>query len=229
MKLLQILCLILPGTTFSQYYFLGTAQNMGGGCIQLTPDEPYSEGIAYNTEKLDLNEYFEIQFDIYLGDKDEGADGITFVIHNDVRGFEAFGQWGECMGYGRFNPYQPGNSIDPSIAIEFDTYQNQYQNDPPADHIAYLENGVNLHENYWNNNEIAYNLEDDILHDFRFRWDPSQNILRVFWDGKLVMEKEKDLVNEIFEGENKVIWGFTSSTGRAFNLQYFCLRRFASK
>ena len=227
MKWIFCLILFMPLKLSAQYYFLGTAQNMGGGCVQLTPDEPYAEGIAYNTEKLDLDQYFEIQFDIYLGNKNAGADGITFVIHNDIRGFEAFGQWGECMGYGRFNPYQPGNSIDPSIAIEFDTYQNTYQNDPSSDHIAYLENGVNLHETFWNNEDDDYDLEDDILHDFRFRWDPEETKISVFWEGKLVIEKVKDLKNDIFEGENRVIWGFTSSTGRAFNLQYFCLRRFA--
>ena len=209
----------------AQYYFLGTAGNMPNGCIQLTPDEPYSEGLAYNYAKLDLTQFFEIQFDLYLGDKDPGADGITFVIHNDVRGYEAFGQWGECMGYGRFNPFRPGNSIDPSVAVEFDTYQNRFQNDPECDHVAYLENGVSRHETYWNNENAAYNIEDGRLHDFRFRWNPKTQHVEVFWDGIQVVDLERDLVNDVFEGETQVIWGFTASTGRAHNLQYFCLRR----
>lgn len=209
----------------AQYYFLGTAGNMANGCIQLTPDEPYSEGLAYNYQKLDLTQFFEIQFDLYLGDKDLGADGITFVIHNDVRGYEAFGQWGECMGYGRFNPFRPGNSIDPSVAVEFDTYQNGFQNDPACDHVAYLENGVSRHESYWNDGNDTYNMEDDRLHDFRFRWDPQSQLVKVFWDGVQVVEMKRDLIKDIFEGETQVIWGFTASTGRAHNLQYFCLRR----
>ena len=213
----------------AQYYFLGTAQNMANGCIQLTPDLPYSEGIAYNTTKLDLDNFFEIQFDLYLGDKETGADGITFVIHNDVRGFDAFGQWGECMGYGRFNPYRPGNSIDPSVAIEFDTYQNPFQNDPSCDHVAYLENGVSQHEVYWNDNNSIFNMEDDRLHDFRFRWDPSDQSIVVFLDGAIVHESFRNLKTDIFMGESQVIWGFTASTGRAHNLQYFCLRRLVMK
>lgn len=217
--------LFLAGSASAQYYFLGTAGNMPNGCIRLTPDEPYAEGLAYNYTKLDLTRYFEIQFDLYLGDKDVGADGITFVIHDDVRGFDAFGQWGECMGYGRFNPLRPGNSIDPSVAVEFDTYQNPYQNDPVCDHIAYLENGVSRHETYWNGGDDDYDMEDDRLHDFRFRWDPSEQLIEVFWDGVRVVAVERDLVNTIFGGETKVIWGFTASTGRAHNLQYFCLRR----
>lgn len=208
-----------------QYYYLGTAGNMSNGCVRLTPDQPYAEGLAYNLKKLDLNGFFEIQFDLYLGDKESGADGITFVIHDDVRGFDAFGQWGECMGYGRFNPDAPGNSIDPSVAVEFDTYQNQYQNDPSCDHVAYLENGVSRHTTYWNDNDSAYNIEDDYLHDFRFRWDPDKKMVEVFWDGEQVVKVERDLINDIFNGKTEVIWGFTASTGRAHNLQYFCLRK----
>jgi hypothetical protein len=226
MKTLLALSFSLLGfCSYAQYYFLGTAGNMAGGCVQLTPDMPYAEGIAYNEYKLNLDNYFEIQFDIYLGDKDNGADGVTFVIHDDIRGFDAFGQWGECMGYGRFNPFRPGNSIDPSIAIEFDTYQNAYQNDPYSDHIAYLENGVSRHMNYWNGGDDEFNLEDDRMHDFRFRWEPEDQKITVYWDGEVVYEGTRDLKKDIFEGVNEVIWGFTASTGRAHNLQYFCLRR----
>ncbi len=221
--------LALGLTSVGQYHFLGTAATIDNGCIQLTPDKPYAEGLAYNYEKLDLSHFFEIQFDLYLGDKDDGADGVTFVIHNDVRGFDAFGQWGECMGYGRFNPDSPGNSIDPSVAVEFDTYPNWYQNDPMSDHVAYLENGISRHETYWNNEDPYYDMEDDRLHDFRFRWAPEEKLLEVFWDGVTVVQVRRDLVNEVFEGQTRVIWGFTASTGRAHNLQYFCLRRMVYK
>lgn len=210
---------------YGQYHYLGTAGNMENGCVLLTPDQPYAEGLAYNLTRLDLTNFFEIQFDLYLGDKDEGADGITFVIHNDVRGFDAFGQWGECMGYGRFNPFRPGNSIDPSVAVEFDTYQNEFQHDPASDHIAYLENGISRHTTYWNGDDPTYNIEDDYLHDFRFRWDPEAQHILVFWDGVEVVKVQRDLINDVFDGESRVIWGFTASTGRAHNLQYFCLKR----
>lgn len=209
----------------AQYYFLGTAGYMENGCIQLTPDAPFAEGLAYSKEKLDLTRYFEIQFDIYLGDKEEGADGITFVIHNDIRQYDAFGQWGECMGYGRFDPSRPGNSIDPSIAVEFDTYQNLYQLDPQSDHVAYLQNGSSRHQSFWNNNDSTFNLEDDYLHEFRCRWEPKNQQLTIFLDNSIVYQGQKDLVEDIFEGEANVIWGFTASTGRKYNQQYFCLKR----
>lgn len=216
-----------PGI-YAQFHMLGNADYMDGGCILLTPDKPYSEGIAYNSAKIDLNYNFEISFDIYLGDKDEGADGITFVIHNDPRQFEAYGTYGECMGYGRWNPeYAYGNYIAPSIAIEFDTYYNARQNDPLSDHIAYLENGTNFHNRFWNNKNANYNLEDGEMHSFRFRWQSDVKKITVYLDGRTVYEGKRDLINDIFDGEPNVIWGFTASTGRKYNLQYFCLRRLA--
>ena len=226
--LIALLSLTNQLVSMAQFKMLGTSRDMGNGCIQLTPSIAYSEGLAYSHAKLDLTENFEIEFDIFLGDKEEGADGITFVIHNDERGFNAFGNWGECMGYGRFNPNYPGNSIYPSIAVEFDTYQNINQNDPASDHVAYLENGSSRHMDHWNNNDRDFNLEDNRLHNFRFRWDATKKNITVLLDGVVVYKGQKDLINQIFNGETKVIWGFTASTGRAHNLQYFCLRRLAS-
>ena len=222
--------LILSGSSaWAQFSLLGDARHMSGSCIQLTRDEPYSEGIAFSTTYLDLSRYFEIEFDIYLGDKNDlGADGIAFVIHNDPRGFKAYGTYGECLGYGRFSPYFDGGSyIAPSIALEFDTYQNLQQNDPSSDHVAYLENGVNLHADYWNSKNDSYNLEDGRLHSFRFRWNPKSRGITVYLDNKVVHKRTRDLINQVFAGKTQVIWGFTASTGRLHNLQYFCFRRLA--
>lgn len=213
---------------FAQFQLLGDADYMPGTCIQLTPDYPYSEGIAYSEATLNLNNDFEIIFDVYFGDKDDfGADGIAFVIHNDPRGFGAYGTYGECLGYGRWRPGLDAAYIAPSIAIEFDTYQNIVQNDPASDHVAYLENGSNRHTSYYNGNDQNYDLEDDRLHSFRFRWQPSLMKITVSLDNEIVFEGTRDLINDIFEGETEVIWGFTASTGRKYNLQYFCLRQIA--
>ena len=225
---------LISGTIMSsqaQFVTIGTAQPMDGSCIMLTPDEPYAQGIAYSTTKLDLSSHFEIQFDIYLGYKNEdGADGITFVIQNDPRKYEAYGGWGEGMGYGRMNPYSlNGNNISPSVAVEFDTYFNAVQNDPYCDHVAYLENGYSFHQTFWNGGDEEYNIEDDRLHDFRFRWDPAKKEITVFLDGTIVYKGKRDLVNDVFFGSTAVIWGFTASTGRLHNLQYFCFRQLARR
>lgn len=226
---ITLLFIFFTDRAMAQFELRGYADYMPSGCIMLTPNERYAEGIAYSSNKLDLNDYFEIEFDIYLGDNDElGADGITFVIHNDPKGFNAFGTYGECMGYGRFNPnFLSGNYIAPSVAIEFDTYQNPYQNDPACDHIAYLENGSSYHEKYWNNEDPNFNLEDDQMHSFRFRWNPESQEITVRLDNLVVYQGTRNLIQDVFEGETKVIWGFTASTGMKHNLQYFCFRKIA--
>ncbi|TAH18767.1 MAG: lectin [Cytophagales bacterium] len=218
-----LFCAVLP--LHAQYHLIGDAAYMNPDCIQLTPDVQYSEGIAYYKTKLDLANYFQVEFDIYLGDKDEGADGITFVIHDDERQYEAYGTWGECMGYGRWNyDVLYGTYIAPSIAVEFDTYYNRRQNDPPCDHVAYLENGTNFHIKYWNNKDENFNLEDDYLHNFRFQWEPDTKQVTVYLDDRIVYRGIRDVVKEVFGGQTQLIWGFTASTGRKHNLQYFCLR-----
>jgi hypothetical protein len=210
------------------FHLVGDAREMGNNCIQLTPDVEYSEGMAYYNTRLNLASNFEISFDIYLGKNENGADGITFIIQNDKRGVEAYGTFGECMGYGTWSrAYEGGTYIAPSIAIEFDTYQNERQNDPACDHVAYLENGSSFHNAFWNDKNPAFNLEDDILHDFRFRWEPGKQLITVFLDGKIVYQGKKDLIRQIFGGSTQVTWGFTASTGRKHNLQYFCLKRVA--
>ena len=227
--IILFLASMVSHTTMAQYELLGTADYMPSGCIMLTPNERYAEGIAYSTNKLDLREYFEIEFDIYLGDKDElGADGITFVIHDDPREFQAFGTFGEGLGYGRFNPnFVSGNFIAPSVAVEFDTYQNEFQNDPFSDHVAYLVNGSSYHTEYWNNDDQQLNLEDDQMHNFRFSWNPQTYEIIVRLDNTIVYQGSQNLIEDIFNGNTEVIWGFTSSTGNKYNLQYFCFRRIA--
>ena len=225
---LTLLSFLVAINVSGQFYYLGNAQPMDDECVMLTPDEPYSEGIAYSTNTIDLKNIFVIDFELYLGDKDEGADGITFVMHTDPRGFEAFGTYGECMGYGRWNPEYPyGSFISPSLAFEFDTYFNPTQNDPEGDHMAYLENGTNYHFIDVKRPLEPGNIEDGRLHNFVLRWDAVDKVLRVWFDGELRFEIKKDLFKEIFNENVNVIWGFTASTGRKHNLQYFCLKKFA--
>ena len=219
-RTLLILCLMLVALAGrAQFVTLLDAAPMGE-CIRLTPDEPYSEGIAYSTSRIDLRNPFEIEFDIYLGDKDElGADGIAFLLHNDPSGFAATGIFGEGMGYG---------GIGPSVAVEFDTYQNYARNDPAHDHVALLVNGATSHSGPWPEQAASPNLEDDRLHSFHFRWNPADQSILVHLDGRVVCQAKKDLINTVFNGNPTVIWGFTASTGRKHNLQYFCLKRVAN-
>lgn len=62
---------------------------------------------------------FEYSYYVMLGENDEdGADGIVFVLSGDPDGQAAIGQAGGNLSYGGFN------GISPSIALEFDTWNN---------------------------------------------------------------------------------------------------------
>lgn len=228
LALLFFVITLQASVAYGQFALRGQAAYMDGDCIQLTPDSAYAEGLAFHTTPLDLRNPFMISFELFFGEKEEGADGMTFTIHNDPRGLNAFGTWGECMGYGRWYGNSPyGNSISPSIAIEFDTYYNPRQNDPETDHVAWLQNGSSYHPAHWPAEGDELQLEDGLLHDFVFQWDPMDQRITIMLDGQVVLDRQQDLVNDIFDGESQVIWGFSASTGRKYNLQYFCLRRLA--
>ena len=61
-----------------------------------------------------------------------GADGITFVMHNDPAGVAALGALGDGIGYA---------GITKSVIVEFDTYTNAYYGDPNDNHVAVQKNG----------------------------------------------------------------------------------------
>ena len=64
----------------------------------------------------------------------EGADGMTFVMHQDPRGASALGDAGGGIGYGGGTA-----KITPSIVVEMDTYKNAY--DLNANHIGVMVDG----------------------------------------------------------------------------------------
>ena len=210
-----------------QYVFLGTGKAINDECVELTAAQNFQRGWAYASSKFKLDQKDTAEFRIHAGTMDWGADGMVFMIHNDPRGIAAQGCAGEAMGYGS-HPSGPWSSvcgygtlsaIKPSVAIEFDTYQNSAQGDPSTDHIAYLENGNVNHGKKYSN---LGNIEDGVEHVFMFTWDPKANRIRVYLDGKLKLNIRKDIRSKIFNNATEAYWGFSASTGGANNQQYFC-------
>lgn len=184
-------------------------------CYRLTPDSNNHAGSVFNVNKIDLDDPFDFSFEAFLGCDDAGADGIAFLLQPVGTGV---GSGGGGLGY---------QGISPSLAVEFDTYQNGW--DPAEDHIAIQEDGDNDHGT---GNNLAGpvdaltgggNIEDCGYHDVRITWDPSTNTLDIYFDGDLRLSYTGDIVNNIFGGTSEVYWGFTGSTGGAKNDQRFCI------
>lgn len=205
-----------------EYVLLGSATTGVAGCVLLTADEPYQEGVAWAADPVDLRGPLRLGYDLFLGKSDTlGADGICFVLQADPRGTQAYGTFGECLGYGRWSEYSSSPHIAPSLAVEFDTYENPNQNDPAADHLALHVGGLISH---WVTPATPVaELEDGRKHAFDFMYDPTSHRVRVWLDSQPVIDLTLDLT-QVFGPQTRLYWGFTGSTGRKHNLQFFCPR-----
>lgn len=217
-----VLCLIVAfvfssNSLFAQYFVNGDAEQLSCNCYRLTDDNQDDAGSVWNTNKINLTNPFDFTFQVYLGDDiGEGADGIAFVLQPIDT---TVGSSGEGLGY---------YTVDPSVAIEIDTYQNPAY-DPVYDHIGIHVNGdyVDTSPNTIAGPQYALvsggNIEDGQWHTMRISWDPNTFTLNAYMDGSLRISHVDDIVTNYLLGDPLVYWGFTGSTGFYTNRQEFCL------
>jgi hypothetical protein len=200
-------------TARSGYVLNGSASSTGGDCFILTPDVTSQGGSVWYENYLSLNYDFDMSFQVYLGTRDgDGADGIAFVMQPNST---AAGGIGGGIGY---------LGISPSIAVEYDTWQND---DPFYDHISVQRNGdVNYSgavAGPVQASAVSENIEDGLWHTTQITWDAASKTLRVYFDGNLRLTYTNDIITDTFMGNPLVYWGFTGATGGASNLQQFCV------
>ncbi|MCE3294359.1 MAG: legume lectin beta domain protein [Crocinitomicaceae bacterium] len=187
-------------------------------CFTLTPNQLSQSGAVWDNKPINLNYSFDATFCMTLGAEDMwGADGFAFVMRSEES--DSMGQVGSGLGF---------LGIEPSLAIEFDTYENSDINDPVADHTALYFNGdflnplvspVPLLPN-------SGNVEDGGYHQARIVWNAPIHQLKMYFDGFLRFTYTADIVNDVFGGDNTILWGFTASTGALSNLQQICFPRY---
>jgi len=197
------------------YVVNGSASALGGDCFQITPALNTQAGSVWSQNKISLANDFEIRADLYFGNQDfNGADGIAFVFQPVCTGL---GSLGGGIGY---------QGIAPSLAVEYDTYQNSVENnDPVQDHIALQQNGVLFHAppSMLAGISLLPNIENGANHSTVIRWDAGTQVLSVFFDGALQFSYNGDIVADIFGGNPEVFWGFTAATGALNNDQRVCI------
>ena len=194
--------------TVSEFIDNNDSSYISAGEYRVTSDNGNRSGSIWYQRKLDLRVEFTIDVEVYLGDKDGlGADGLAFVLQNLDTGQ---GSTGGGLGYGG------SSAIDPSYAIEIDTYKNSPDPTSGSDHIGFVEDG-DTNANQQGSADVVEikNVEDNNWHDFRIQWSPTTTTLSyVFthFDGTVYADsKVIDLVSVI--GANIAYWGFTASTG----------------
>ena len=75
-----------------------TTYNKQNEVFTLTPDANWMAGSVFTNKVVDLSHDFSINFDVNLGWRDGGADGVSFVMHNDPNGGDAIGVGGAVQG-----------------------------------------------------------------------------------------------------------------------------------
>ncbi len=207
------------------------------GSIQLTPDVNNQRGKAYLGDSVDFSTPTRIDFWMYLGNKDVGADGIAFIFHQDADGRDAIGRYGCNLGIGDEPCFvDAADAVRPSVAVEFDTYRNPeaYMKEPVYDHTNFVINGDMSDPQgdvgvFYNANQprIVNGQNDVEAPNTELRTtitivpnlDGTQTF-SVYVEGELRLQRTQDFINDIFGGNPMTIGGFTASTGGQRNQQY---------
>src|SRR5262249_16195501 len=112
----------------------GNAINTATHAYTVTPNASLQHGSVVSDVRVDLSKTFDITFDFNVGNNDNGADGLAFVLHNDPLGDQALGGLGGNLGM---------FGIKNGVGIEFDTYDNtEAPNDITNDHTNFDNTGV---------------------------------------------------------------------------------------
>jgi Legume lectin domain len=209
----------------------GSGQNV----LRLTPDGTLTvAGTAwFQTQQQTLNQGFTTAFQFQIthnpGNGSLPADGIAFVIQNssgDGLGTAALGATGSGIGYGYADSGQVGAPIPNSLAIEFDTFQNDPY-DPNSNHIAVQSCGTlpntQDHDTICTNGNAAnlgivsdlggITLADGNVHTAVLQYDPGT--LSIFVDnfGTPLLVISVDLTTQLSLNNGTAWVGFTGATG----------------
>lgn len=149
-------------------------------CYTVTWEDYSQFGSVWWVDKVDFKKDTAFNFVVYMGDRDgNGADGIAFVLHKDPRDTiddssvfignkhttpaipmyqeGATGDAGGGLGYAIHNSYEWNQKIAPSIAIEFDTWNNSDVQDGNSGTDG---NGINQPRSPyygWDHTSLVYN------------------------------------------------------------------------
>lgn len=203
--------------------YVGSAYSTGNSCYVITPNLQQQAGAAWYDNPIDLNQDFDIVFNGFFGSSDSGADGMAFVLKTTPN--PVIGLPGEGLGYQALPE-------TPSLAVEFDTYQNSGGgvNDPYYDHIALQKNGNTSHfsanslTGYVQASATSTNIENNVEHEVKIKWRASEQRFIVIFDCSERINYTGDIINTVFGGTSTVYFGLTASTGDATNQQSVCFQ-----
>ncbi|MDQ1264987.1 MAG: hypothetical protein QG635_137, partial [Bacteroidota bacterium] len=206
---------------------VGEAKVMGNN-IRLTNTKQNTYGAVWTKIPFPVKSGFltEFSFNMSEGFNDfndgsiPGADGVAFVIQNYIS--NAVGGNGGGIGY---------SGIPNSLAIEFDTYNNDFElHDVNGNHAAIFSNGETANSSDHNttaqiaiNNSIIPLIPDGRTYYCKIEYTEIPNVLTVFIDtvktfGEPVLKVENLNLGKLLKLKNgcEAYMGITSATGNSY-------------
>jgi hypothetical protein len=210
----------LSNTPFNQVFTVnGDATQISSTELQITQDVLSQGSSAFANDRIDFNQDFSFSFEVYLGTNDSGADGLAIVFHNDPAGSSAIGTIGAGLS---------AEGIQDGIVLEIDTYDNGVgfgNGDISADHTMIWDSDNQTGAGLLTSAIGFSNLEDGTWKTVSITWDAVAQTISYTLDGVTAGSFTNDLVNNYFDSENLIYFGFSGSTGGLSNDQRI---RFAS-
>ena len=161
-----------------------------GNALMITPAQNGQAGSAWFQSQQSVTSGFLTTFEFRITPTGSGADGMTFIVHDDVAGTAALAQGGGSLGY-TSQPLVPTNTMANLLVVELDTYQNGGFGDPDANHISVhliptIPTTANGADEYYSIGRVspATNLSDGQVHTMCIRYVPGT--LDIFLDDTAV-------------------------------------------
>ena len=197
----------------------GDAAVVNSNTYRLTQDLNTRAGLITSLYPLNLTENFELNFELYLGDKfGEGADGITFMLNKACTPVLTIGQNIGVAG------------TPNSLITEFDTHFNfAFNFDIDNHHITIFKNGFLNQTNQVMDvatlpvfaKPDGTPIDDNTWHTVRIKWDflsPTSQRLSVFFNNNLRVTSTRNHIADSFSNDPNVFYSFGSATRGKRNL-----------
>jgi len=145
------------------------------------------------------------------------AKGLNKPITSKMRTFFRIIFFLPVLCWSQWTPNLTGNAINIGLG------------DPSYDHIAFQKNGSSDHNSSSNlagpvmASATSANIEDDLPHNIKVEWIAATTTMTVRFDCMPRITVTDDVVNSIFNGNNRIYYGFVGSTGAIANTQQICM------
>ncbi len=168
-----------------------------------------NRGAAWYADPVNVVGGFDTSFVYHMHSPSTtgGSDGMAFVIQNDqiagapmVAGYPdgtgntAIGRHASAAGFGLFTGAAAGESVDNSLAIHLDTYNNGSWGDSDGNHISVHTGGSGDNTQHEDASigraTLAVDLNDGSPHTMRVVYEPG--LLEVHHDGVLILSVPYD-------------------------------------